>query len=147
LTTGYNTLFGTNAATGRSVKAILVEAKDQNDVTPAEFQITNVLRQRHKIVSPVPDDFMIRTQSDLLETAESVTQVFTALLGATASISLLVGGIGIMNIMLVSVTERTREIGIRKAIGAKYSHILAQFIIEAMVLSVGGGIIGIALGL
>jgi len=147
LTTGYNTLFGTNAATGRVVRAILVAAKNENDVTPAEFQITNVLRQRHKIVSPQPDDFQIRTQADLLQTAEAVTQVFTLLLGTTAGISLLVGGIGIMNIMLVSVSERTREIGIRKAIGAKYADILSQFVIEAIVLSLSGGVLGIFLGL
>ncbi len=147
LTTGYNSLFGTNAATGRVVRAILVAAKSENDVTPAEFQITNVLRQRHKIVAPQIDDFQIRTQADLLQTAESVTQVFTLLLGTTAGISLLVGGIGIMNIMLVSVSERTREIGIRKAIGAKHADILAQFVIEAVVLSLSGGVLGIFLGL
>ena len=110
------------------------------------FQITNVLRLRHRVVPPIPDDFQIRTQADLMETAESVTQVFTVLLGATAGISLLVGGIGIMNIMLVSVSERTREIGIRKAIGAKYADILSQFVIEAVVLSLSGGIIGIIIG-
>jgi putative ABC transport system permease protein len=147
LSTGYNTLFGINASTGKSVKSILVSVKSDDDVAPAEFQITNVLRMRHHIIPPMPDDFMIRTQADLLETAQSVTQVFTLLLGATAGISLLVGGIGIMNIMLVSVSERTREIGIRKAVGARYAHILAQFVIEAIVLSLSGGIIGIACGL
>ena len=147
LTTGYNTLFGTNASTGRAVKNILVQVKDDDDSPAAQFQITNVLRMRHKIVSPMADDFTIRTQADLLQTAQSVTEVFTILLGATAGISLVVGGIGIMNIMLVSVSERTREIGIRKAIGARYGDILAQFVIEAIVLSVSGGIIGIGLGL
>ena len=147
LSTGYNCLFGTNASTGKSVKQILVSLKDSEDVTPAEFQITNVLRLRHKIVPPMPDDFMIRTQADLLDTAQSVNRVFTILLGATAGISLLVGGIGIMNIMLVSVTERTREIGIRKAIGARYLDIMLQFIIEAIVLSLSGGVLGIFLGL
>jgi putative ABC transport system permease protein len=147
LTTGYNTLFGSNAATGRIVKSVLVEAKAEDEVSQAEFQITNVLRQRHKCMPPVGDDFMIRTQVDIMQTAQSVTEVFTLLLGTTAGISLLVGGIGIMNIMLVSVTERTREIGIRKAIGARYHQIMAQFIIEAMVLSLAGGIIGIAVGL
>lgn len=146
LTTGYNTLFGTNAATGRVVRAILVQAKNENDVTSAEFQLMNVLRQRHKSISSQVDDFQIRTQADLLQTAESVTQVFTLLLGTTAGVSLLVGGIGIMNIMLVSVSERTREIGIRKAIGARYADILAQFVIEAVVLSLSGGILGIVLG-
>jgi putative ABC transport system permease protein len=146
LSTGYNSLFGTNTSTGKAVKNILVKVKDSDEVTPAQFQITNLLRQRHKIVPPMPDDFTIRTQADLMETAQSVTGVFTLLLGATAGISLLVGGIGIMNIMLVSVTERTREIGIRKAIGAKYSQILSQFVIEAVVLSLSGGIIGIICG-
>jgi putative ABC transport system permease protein len=147
LSTGYNCLFGTNASTGKSVKQILVQLKDADDVTPAEFQITNLLRLRHKIVPPIPDDFMIRTQADLMDTAQSVNRVFTILLGATAGISLLVGGIGIMNIMLVSVTERTREIGIRKAIGARYVDIMMQFVIEAIVLSLSGGILGIFLGL
>ena len=147
LPTGYNCLFGTNASTGKLVRNILVSLKDADDVTPAEFQITNVLRLRHKIVPPIPDDFLIRTQADLLDTAQSVNQVFTMLLGATAGISLLVGGIGIMNIMLVSVSERTREIGIRKAIGAKHADIMMQFVIEAIVLSLSGGVAGILFGL
>jgi putative ABC transport system permease protein len=147
LTTGYNTLFGSNAATGRIVKNILVEAKEEDEVSQAEFQITNVLRQRHKCRPPIGDDFIIRTQVDIMQTAQSVTEVFTLLLGTTAGISLLVGGIGIMNIMLVSVTERTREIGIRKAIGARHYQIMAQFIIEAIVLSLSGGVIGIVVGL
>ncbi len=147
LTTGYNSLFGTNASTGRAVKNIVITAKEEDEVNQAQFQITNVLRLRHKIVSPIPDDFTIRTQADLMQTAQEVTQVFTILLGTTAGISLLVGGIGIMNIMLVCVSERTREIGIRKAIGARFSDILAQFVIEAIVLSLSGGLLGIALGL
>lgn len=147
LTTGYNSLFGTNASTGRAVKSIVITAKEEDEVNQAQYQITNVLRLRHKVVPPIPDDFTIRTQADLMQTAQEVTQVFTILLGATAGISLLVGGIGIMNIMLVSVSERTREIGIRKAIGARYSDILSQFVIEAIVLSLAGGLIGIAFGL
>jgi putative ABC transport system permease protein len=147
LTTGYNSLFGVNASTGRAVKSIVVTAKEEDEVNQAQFQLTNVLRMRHKIISPLPDDFTIRTQADLMQTAQEVTQVFTILLGTTAGISLLVGGIGIMNIMLVSVSERTREIGIRKAIGARYSDILSQFVIEAIVLSLSGGLIGIGLGL
>jgi putative ABC transport system permease protein len=147
LTTGYNSLFGVNASTGRSVKSVVITATEEDEVNQAQFQITNVLRQRHHIVPPVADDFQIRTQADLMQTAQEVTQVFTLLLGTTAGISLLVGGIGIMNIMLVSVSERTREIGIRKAIGARYSDILCQFVIEAIVLSLTGGVIGIAIGL
>jgi putative ABC transport system permease protein len=146
LTTGYMTLFGLNAATGKTVRSVLIRAKSEDDILPAQFQITNLLRLRHNIVPPLTDDFMLRTQQDIMQTAESVTQIFSLLLGATASISLLVGGIGIMNIMLVSVSERTREIGIRKAIGAKYWDILSQFVIEAVTLSVFGGIIGIIIG-
>jgi len=147
LTTAYNRLFGLNAVTGHHVQYILVQARDESGILPAQFQITNLLRLRHKIKPPLTDDFMIRTQMELLQTAQSVTSVFTMLLGSTAGISLLVGGIGIMNIMLVSVTERTREIGIRKAVGARPGDILWQFVIEATVLSVTGGIIGIALGI
>jgi putative ABC transport system permease protein len=147
ITTGYATLFGVNAATGRTVRQIMIQAKTPDDIDTAQFQITNLLRLRHKIVPPQTDDFQLRTQADLMETAQSVTGVFTILLGATAGISLLVGGIGIMNIMLVSVTERTREIGIRKAIGAQFKDILSQFVIEAIVLSLAGGIMGILLGL
>jgi putative ABC transport system permease protein len=145
ISTGYSTLFGLNAVTGRSVRNILVQAKDGEDLQ-AQFQITNLLRQRHNIQSPDQDDFMLRTQADIMQTAQSITGVFSLLLGATAGISLLVGGIGIMNIMLVSVSERTREIGIRKAIGAKYTSILSQFVLESVILSLSGGIMGIILG-
>lgn len=146
LTTGYNTLFGLNTVTGRNVRQILVKAKSEDDVLPAQFQITNLLRLRHNIQPPLEDDFMLRTQQDIMQTADQVTAIFSLLLGATASISLLVGGIGIMNIMLVSVSERTREIGIRKAIGARYMHILLQFVLEATCLSIAGGLLGIVLG-
>jgi putative ABC transport system permease protein len=145
LTTGYATLVGLNAVTGKQVKSILVRAKENEDLQ-AQFQITNLLRLRHNIQNPDSDDFTLRTQADIMQTAQSITGVFSLLLGATAGISLLVGGIGIMNIMLVSVTERTKEIGIRKAIGAKYSEILAQFVIEAVLMSLTGGILGIGLG-
>lgn len=145
LSTGYATLFGLNAVTGRSVRSILVRAKEGEDVQ-AEFQITNLLRLRHNIQTPDSDDFTLRTQADIMQTAQSITGVFSLLLGATAGISLLVGGIGIMNIMLVSVTERTKEIGIRKAIGAKYGQILSQFVIEAILMSITGGILGIIFG-
>jgi putative ABC transport system permease protein len=146
ISAGYNSLFGLNAVTGRTVRTIFVKAKSDDDVLAAQFQITNLLRMRHNIQPPLEDDFMLRTQQEIMQTADSVTQIFSLLLGATASISLIVGGIGIMNIMLVSVTERTREIGIRKAIGARYTDILLQFVLEAVVLSVGGGLLGIMLG-
>lgn len=146
ISTGYSALFGLSQVTGRTVKSILVEAKPQEEEL-AQFQITNLLRFRHNIIAPLEDDFMLRTQSDIMQAAQSITGVFSLLLGTTAGISLVVGGIGIMNIMLVSVTERTKEIGIRKAIGAKYNQILSQFVIEATLMSVSGGIVGILLGI
>ena len=145
LTTGYATLFGLSQVTGRSVRAILVQAHKDQDLQ-ANFQITNLLRLRHELKTE-DDDFTLRTQLDIMQTAQSITGVFSLLLGATAGISLLVGGIGIMNIMLVSVTERTREIGIRKAIGAKYGDILSQFVLEALLMSLTGGLLGILLGI
>lgn len=147
LTTGYHRLFGLKAVTGHNVNWVTIKAKTDEDVIPAQFQITNVMRLRHKIRPPFQDDFILRTQKEFLQTAESVTGIFTVLLGSTAGISLLVGGIGVMNIMLVSVTERTREIGIRKALGARPSDILWQFVIEATVLTLSGGLTGIAIGL
>jgi putative ABC transport system permease protein len=101
---------------------------------------------RHRIVPPREDDFVIRNQADLVNASNSVANIFTALLGGSAAISLVVGGIGIMNIMLVSVTERTREIGIRRAIGARSGDILRQFLIESVVLSLLGGLLGVLLG-
>ena len=111
------------------------------------FQIEELLRQRHSIAFADDDDFSVFSQADVVSIAQEVTQVLTIFLGSIAAISLLVGGIGIMNIMLVSVTERTREIGIRKAVGAKRRDILLQFLIEAMVLSLIGGFVGVGLGL
>ena len=108
--------------------------------------VTNLLRTRHRIVIGKEDDFNIQNSQDLLETMESTTQTLTVFLGSIAAISLLVGGIGIMNIMLVSVTERTREIGIRKAIGATYHMIIVQFLIESITVSIAGGLIGIIVG-
>ena len=130
---------------GHKVSIINVELtdSDQKVMGAAVQQIGELLRQRHKTAQ---DDFIIRSQDDMLATANQVTGVMTLLLGAIAGISLMVGGIGIMNIMLVSVTERTREIGIRKAIGAKRRDILAQFLVESVVVSITGGIIGILVG-
>jgi putative ABC transport system permease protein len=147
LSTGMYRMFGFKPARGKQVGFMMVQAKSADHVLPAVFQITNVLRLRHKIVPPNNDDFFVRTQAEIMQTADSVTTVFTILLGSTAGISLLVGGIGIMNIMLVSVTERTREIGIRKALGARQGDILWQFVIEATVLSFTGGVVGILLGI
>lgn len=123
---------------------LVVSAQDTNSVNAAEFQLRNLLRLRHKLRGE--DDFTIRSQQDALETVGRVTGALTIMLGAIASISLVVGGIGIMNIMLVSVTERTQEIGLRKAIGATPNDILLQFAIEAVILAAVGGILGTSLG-
>ena len=113
----------------------------------AQKQISDLLRQRHKLRSGDPDDFRVMNLSDIAETAQQTTRVMTLLLGSIAAVSLIVGGIGIMNIMLVSVTERTREIGIRMAVGARPGHIQMQFLTESVVLSMIGGLIGVLLGL
>jgi putative ABC transport system permease protein len=130
----------------KSVRSILVSASSADLMQTAQDEITAALHKAHKIQPGKTDDFTVQNQADTLATMTGITQTLTMLLGGIAGISLLVGGIGIMNIMLVSVTERTREIGIRKAIGAKSMDILLQFLIEAVVLSVLGGGIGIALG-
>jgi putative ABC transport system permease protein len=128
------------------LRQILISATSQSNINAAQAQITELLRMRHKIAQYDADDFTIRNQTDLAATATATTEVLTILLASIASVSLLVGGIGIMNIMLVSVTERTREIGIRMSVGARGRDILTQFLIEALVLSLLGGIIGILLG-
>lgn len=128
------------------LRQVFVEASSADMMQTAQDEITQALEKAHHLRSGQPDDFSIMNQADILATMQNVTQTMTMLLGGIAAISLLVGGIGIMNIMLVSVTERTREIGIRKAIGAKGRDILTQFLIEAVVLSILGGGIGIALG-
>jgi putative ABC transport system permease protein len=129
-----------------SVGAIMVSAVSPEAIPEAQRQMTNLLRERHRIRRGQNDDFTIRNLADLAATAESTNQVMSILLASVASVSLLVGGIGIMNIMLVSVTERTREIGIRMAVGAKSRDILTQFLLEAVVLSSIGGIVGAVLG-
>ncbi|NMG10573.1 ABC transporter permease [Brasilonema sp. UFV-L1] len=144
ITTSANRLVGKNSPYGIALDYIVASARDSNSVDAAEFQMTNLLRLRHKIISE--DDFTIRTQKDALQTVGQITGALTIMLAAVAGISLFVGGIGIMNIMLVSVTERTQEIGLRKAIGANQQDILSQFIIEAIILSAAGGIIGTAIG-
>ena len=125
----------------------MVKAKSTEDLAPAEEQINELLRQRHHIGQKQENDFTVRNLTQIMQAAEQSTKVMTLLLGAIASVSLLVGGIGIMNIMLVSVTERTREIGIRMAIGAKTWDIRLQFIIEALTLSIIGGVAGIIVGI
>ena len=128
------------------LRQILVSASSPANIPVAQREITDVLRMRHKIPQYEPDDFTIRNQADLATAATATTEILTVLLASIASVSLLVGGIGIMNIMLVSVTERTREIGIRMSVGARGRDILTQFLIEALVLSLLGGITGIILG-
>jgi putative ABC transport system permease protein len=130
-----------------SVSTIGVSAVSQDAIDAVSTEITSSLEQRHNIAVGGTDDFSITTQAQLLGTVSSVSDVLTLLLAGIASISLLVGGIGIMNIMLVSVRERTREIGIRKAIGARARDILAQFLVEALALSLAGGILGVFIGL
>jgi putative ABC transport system permease protein len=128
------------------LRQILVSATSPSTINAAQSQIVELLRMRHKISAYDPDDFTIRNQTDLAQTATATTEILTILLASVASVSLLVGGIGIMNIMLVSVTERTREIGIRMSVGAREKDILTQFLIEALVLSILGGILGIVFG-
>ncbi len=128
------------------LRQILVSAVSPANISVAQKQITELLRMRHKLVTNDADDFTIRNQADLATAATATTDILTILLASIASVSLLVGGIGIMNIMLVSVTERTREIGIRMSVGARSRDILTQFLVEALVLSLLGGITGILLG-
>jgi putative ABC transport system permease protein len=145
LTTGQRLLFGQQFP--GMVWSISVQATAPDTMNLAEEQITQLLRQRHRLRANQDNDFMIRNLTEAFSAAEESARVMSILLGAIASISLLVGGIGIMNIMLVSVTERTREIGIRMAVGARGKDILWQFLVEALVLSLIGGIIGILIGI
>jgi putative ABC transport system permease protein len=148
ITTMTSRLVGRTSPFGVGISFINVAAKDSNSVSTAQFQISNLLRLRHQNTDiNAEDTFTIRTQKDALEIVDRISGALTILLAATAGISLLVGGIGIMNIMLVSVTERTSEIGLRKAIGASQSSILTQFMIEAVILSLAGGIVGTGLGI
>jgi putative ABC transport system permease protein len=137
-------LVGQTSPYGIELTYIAVSVNNESNIRAAEFQITNLLRLRHQIVDE--DDFIINSQKDLLEITGTITGALTILLAAIAGISLFVGGIGIMNIMLVSVKERTQEIGLRKAIGASQQDILVQFMIEAVILSAVGGIVGTGIG-
>ncbi|WP_018132227.1 ABC transporter permease [Effusibacillus pohliae] len=130
----------------QNVRNMFIEAKSADLMDRASLEVQAALRRAHHLAPNQPDDFVISSQADVLSTFQGVTQTMTLFLGGVAAISLIVGGIGVMNIMLVSVTERTREIGIRKALGARYRDLLMQFLIEAVVLSLIGGVIGILLG-
>ncbi len=147
LTTMSARIVGNNALSGVSVNVILVKAADQSQLDAAQFQLTNILRLRHNIYPPEPDDFRIINQADIISTFTNVVGLFTVMVVAIAGISLVVGGIGIANIMLVSVVERTREIGIRKAVGATNTAILNQFLAEAIMISTFGGCIGMGSGI
>jgi putative ABC transport system permease protein len=144
LTTMVGRISGRDPTYGVSLSFISVEALNDESMGAANFQITNLLRQRHRILRE--DDFVVRSQKDALSIVQTITGGLTLMLGAIGAISLLVGGIGIMNIMLVSVSERTEEIGLRKAIGARSGDVLKQFLVEALILSCAGGAIGGVLG-
>jgi putative ABC transport system permease protein len=148
LTTAQTRFFTQRTLSGeRPVATIYVSAVDASQVGAAEEQIRQILRERHDLAAGDADDFRVTSQQAILDIASQITGVLTLFLGAIAGISLLVGGIGIMNIMLVSVTERTREVGIRKAVGATKRDILLQFLLESIALSFLGGLLGISLGL
>jgi len=140
-TTAQNRLSG-NIRLGQ----ILASTFNPNDISAAQEEIKGIMRDAHHLADGADDDFTVRNQTEIAEAATKTTSVMTGLLAAIASISLVVGGIGIMNIMLVSVTERTREIGIRMAIGARGSDVLTQFLVESIVMSVMGGLVGLAIG-
>ena len=147
LSTAKKRLLGGRRLSGKLVRTIWVKSYTAEGVDESVRAMTELLRQRHRIQPGQPDDFYVRNLSQILQARADSSRVMTLLLAAVASVSLIVGGIGIMNIMLVSVTERTREIGLRMAVGAKGIDILLQFLIEAVTLSLIGGIIGVILGL
>jgi putative ABC transport system permease protein len=145
ISTAKKKVIGASQANAGSVGAIMVQARE-GMTYDAQDQMTSLLRQRHHIQANQDDDFTIRNMEEVFKAQETSARVMAILLAAIASVSLIVGGIGIMNIMLVSVTERTKEIGLRQAVGAKTKDILTQFLVEAVTLSVAGGAIGIVLG-
>jgi putative ABC transport system permease protein len=140
-------IVGNNSLTGISISGIYIKGRDESQLEIIKFQVENILRLRHNIDVPSSDDFKVTNQADILKTFNTILSLFTTMIVAIAGISLVVGGIGIANIMLVSVVERTREIGIRKALGATDRAILSQFLTEAVVISIVGGGIGIVLGI
>jgi putative ABC transport system permease protein len=147
ISTAKQKVLGANKANARAVSTLMVQASGPAAMDQTQQEMEALLRERHRILSGQDDDFTIRNLTEVFAAQESSAQVMSILLGAIASVSLIVGGIGIMNIMLVSVTERTREIGLRQAVGAKTRDILSQFLVEAVTLSLLGGIIGIVTGL
>jgi putative ABC transport system permease protein len=147
ISTAMQKVLGANRANAQAVGSLMVQAISPQAMDSAIEEMEALLRERHRILPGQDDDFTIRNLTEVFEAQETSAQVMSILLGAIASVSLIVGGIGIMNIMLVSVTERTREIGLRQAVGAKTRDILLQFLVEAVTLSLLGGIIGIVVGL
>jgi putative ABC transport system permease protein len=147
ISTAKKRVFGRQRGRPDSVSMILVKVREAERMAEAEEQVNEMLRVRHRIGPGQTDDFTVRNLSEIMATREASSRILSILLAAVASVSLLVGGIGIMNIMLVSVTERTREIGLRMAVGARRRDILVQFLVEAVTLSLIGGLIGIALGM
>ena len=147
LSTAKTKVLGGNQAKGRAVGTITIKVREAALMKEAEHEVRELLRQRHRLQAHQEDDFNLRNLSEVLQSQEAASRVLTTLLAAIASVSLLVGGIGIMNIMLVSVTERTREIGLRMAVGARGKDILTQFLVEAVTLSLIGGAIGVGFGL
>jgi putative ABC transport system permease protein len=147
ISTVRNRVLGGSQAQRRAVGSISVKVRDGEDMLAVESEIRNLLRQRHRLQPGQEDDFAMRNLAEVLSAREESSRVMTLLLAAVASVSLLVGGIGIMNIMLVSVTERTREIGLRMAVGARARDILKQFLVEAVTLALIGGLLGVALGI
>jgi len=146
ISTARKRVLGTAQAKSRGVSSIMVKVRQGADMSEADQKMRDLLRQRHRLQGEQENDFFVRNLSEILEAQEASSKVMALLLAAVASVSLLVGGIGIMNIMLVSVTERTREIGLRMAVGARSRDILTQFLVEAVTLSLIGGAIGILLG-
>ena len=149
ITVAQQQLFGARTPDGNGwkVSQIQISVTNSADINAVQSRLESLLRQRHDLVTDgSKDDFQVLNQASILSSLSTITTLLTAFLASVAGISLLVGGIGIMNIMLVSVTERTREIGLRKAVGARPSDILLQFVVEALVISLAGGIIGLLLG-
>jgi putative ABC transport system permease protein len=147
ISTATQKVLGANKANAKAVGSVMVQAVNPEAMNQAIDEVTALLRERHSILPGLDDDFTVRNLEEVFAAQETSAQVMSILLGAIASVSLVVGGIGIMNIMLVSVTERTREIGLRLSVGAKRNNILSQFLVEAVTLALLGGIVGIVVGL
>jgi putative ABC transport system permease protein len=146
VTTARRRLFGAEKTVNDNLRRILVEVASADEMGDTQAEIENLLRQRRRVRAGALDDFQVRNMAEFIRTRTETQSILSLLLGATAAISLIVGGIGIMNIMLVSVTERTKEIGLRMAVGARRRDILTQFLIEAVTLCLTGGLIGLLIG-